>query len=168
MQDLIIRPAQPDDAAGIVSMWNPIIETGLYTSFDTPFTPEAERAYIESMSERHIFHVAKRVADGRIVGIQTTAPLPAYSHAFDHVSGISTFVDLNCHRQGIAKQLFPATFAVAKEKGFEKFFTYVRADNIKGLATYLKHGFTIVGTARKHAKIQGKYVDEIMIEKWLT
>jgi len=35
------------------------------------------------------------------------------------------------------------------------------------LATYLNHGFTIVGTARKHIKIQGNYVDEIMIERWL-
>jgi len=80
---------------------------------------------------------------------------------------ISTFVDLDFHRRGIAKALFAETFALAREKGFEKFFTYVRADNAKGLSTYLSQGFKIVGMAQKHAKINGNYIDEIIIEKLL-
>lgn len=162
---VMVRAAQIEDAEGIVAMWNPIIESGLYTSFDTPITVEAEREYIKNMTNRHIFHVAE--IDGRIVGLQSTAPFPAYTSAFDHVSLISTFVDLNYHRRGISKALFSETFIVAREKGFEKFFTYVRADNIKGLSTYLSQGFTIVGTAHKQAKIQGEYIDEVIIEKLL-
>jgi len=44
-------------------------------------------------------------------------------------------------------------------------FTFVRADNAAALATYRAHGFEIVGTARRHAKIDGRYIDEILIEK---
>ena len=165
--EIVIRNATPDDAEGIVQMWNPIIRSGLYTTFDTPFTAEEERTYIESMTDRHIFHVAERVDTKQIVGIQTCAPFPSYTSAFDHVSMISTFVDMNLHRQGIAKRLFPVTFAAARERGFEKFFTYVRADNVKGLTTYLSQGFRIVGTAQNHAKINGRYIDEIIIEKFL-
>lgn len=44
--DFLIREALPDDAEAIVSIFNPIIEAGIYTVFDTPFTVEAERAYI--------------------------------------------------------------------------------------------------------------------------
>jgi RimJ/RimL family protein N-acetyltransferase len=35
------------------------------------------------------------------------------------------------------------------------------------LATYLNQGFRVVGTAQRHARINDKYVDEIMIEMFL-
>ena len=41
--DLLIRDAQPNDAEAIVKILNPIIETGVYTAFDTTFTVEAEQ-----------------------------------------------------------------------------------------------------------------------------
>ncbi|MGF1754777.1 histone acetyltransferase, partial [Vibrio makurazakiensis] len=44
---------------------------------------------------------------------------------------------------------------------------YVRDNNKDAQATYLKQGFEIVGTAKKHAKVKGQYVDEILIEKFL-
>ena len=51
------------------------------------------------------------------------------------------------------------------QKGYEKIFAYVRGDNLTALATYLKHDFRMIGSAQKQAKINGKYVDEILIEK---
>ena len=41
------------------------------------------------------------------------------------------------------------------------------ADNDAALSTYTHQGFSIVGTASRHAKIDGRYVDEIMIERFL-
>ena len=64
---------------------------------------------------------------------------------------LGTYVDLGCRRQGIASALFDATFE-ARRKGYEELFTFVRADNPAALATYRKHGFAIVGTARRHAE----------------
>lgn len=79
---------------------------------------------------------------------------------------LGTYVDLGCRRQGIASALFDATFE-ARRKGYEELFTFVRADNPAALATYRKHGFAIVGTARRHAKISGAYLDEVVIERLL-
>ena len=67
--DVIIRPAVVSDASGIVAVVNPIIEAGVYTAFDTPFTVEAEQRYIEALPPRGIFHVA--VAGEAIVGFQS-------------------------------------------------------------------------------------------------
>lgn len=167
MTDWFIRNATPADAAGIVAIFNPIIEAGIYTVFDTPFTVDEERAYIVGQHPRCLFHVAAHPGDGEIVGFQSMEPFAAYTHAFDHVGTIGTYVDLNRHRQGIAAALFPVTFAAAHRKGFEKLFTLVRADNPGAQATYLRHGFTIVGTAKRQAKINGQYIDELMIEKFL-
>ena len=165
---LTLRDAVPDDAAGIVSIFNPIIESRTFTLFDTPFSVEAERAYIASLTERDIFHVAVRPSDNWIVGFQSMSPFATYTRAFDHVGVIGTYVDLGSRRQGIAKSLFPATFEAARRKGYEKIFTYIRADNPAALSTYRKHGFRIVGTAERHAKLSDSYVDVMIVERFLT
>jgi L-amino acid N-acyltransferase YncA len=152
--ELVIRDANPDDAPGIVSVFNPIIEARSFTLFDTPFTVEAERSYIEGLAPR-------------VVGFQSMAPFATYTHAFDHVGVIGTYVDLGSRRQGISKRLFPATFEAARRKGYEKIFTYIRADNVVALATYQKHGFRIVGKAERHAKLRGLYVDVVIVERFL-
>jgi L-amino acid N-acyltransferase YncA len=95
-------------------------------------------------------------------------PFAHYTHAFDHVGVLGTYVNLNCRRQGIATQLFRSTFAAAIRKGYEKIFTFVRADNPAALQTYLNQGFRTVGTAERQARVGGQYVDEIIIEKLLS
>jgi L-amino acid N-acyltransferase YncA len=164
---LLVREAQPDDAAAIVGILNPIIEAGVYTVFDTPFTVDAEQEYILNFPQRGVFNVAVSCPDQKIVGFQTIEPFATFTRAFDHVGIIATFVDLSYRRKGIGKCLFEATFEAARSKGYEKIFTYVRADNAAALASYLQRGFHIVGTAQKHAKINGTYVDEIIIERFL-
>jgi L-amino acid N-acyltransferase YncA len=165
--EVLIRDVNPDDAAGVVSVFNPIIEARSFTLFDTPFTVEAERSYIEGLTPRDVFHVAVRASDNVIVGFQSMAPFATYTHAFDHVGVIGTYVDLGSRRQGIATRLFPATFEAARGKGYEKIFTYVRADNPVALAAYQRHGFRIVGKAERHAKLGGRYVDVVIVERFL-
>jgi len=162
-----IREATPDDAEGVLGVLNPIIETGAYTILDTPFTVDQEREFIRNFPRRGIFNVAVAPADGAIAGFQVLEPLLPFTHACDHVGTIGTYVSLAMRRQGIASALFRATLAGAVEKGYEKLFTFVRADNPAALETYQRHGFDIVGTAARHAKINGIYIDEIMIERFL-
>lgn len=162
-----VRPVTLDDAAGIVAVMNPIIAARCYTVFDAPFTVEGERAFISSFSPRGIFHVAVDEGDGRIVGLQNLEPVVTYTHAMDHVASIGTYVDLDRRREGIAGRLFAASLARAPELGFEKLFTMVRADNAAAMQTYFRQGFVIVGMAKRHTKIDGEYVDEILIEKFL-
>lgn len=164
---LLIRNALPDDAEAIIRVFNPIIEAGLYTAFDSPFTAEAERDFITNFPARGVFHLAEQTPDQRIVGFQNVEPFANYTRAFDHVGVIGTFVDLECRRSGIATKLFQATFAAAKDKGYEKLFAFVRGDNPAALATYTKQGFQVIGTSHRQAKIKGRYIDEILIEKFL-
>lgn len=158
---------RPADAAGVVAIFNPIIEAGAYSAFDATFTVEAERAYIEALPERAIFLVAERAVDRVLVGFQSMEPFATWTQAFAHVGVIGTYVDLNCRRQGIAGRLFQATFAAARAKAYEKLLTYIRADNPAALSTYLRQGFRVVGTARRQAKVRGQYVDEVIVERFL-
>ena len=164
---VIVRDARPEDAESIVRIFNPIIECGRYTVFDRPFTVEQERRYIEGFPCRGVFHVAVSAAEGQLVGFQSMEPFAAYTRAFDHVGVPGTYVDMAQRRRGVARTLFAATFEAARRKAYEKLFTYIRRDNPAALATYCSQGFRIVGTAERHAKVQGRYVDEIMVEKLL-
>jgi L-amino acid N-acyltransferase YncA len=165
--ELSVRDAEPADAEGLVRILNPIIEARVYTAFDTPFSIEAERDYLLTFPARGIWKVAIRRSDGRLVGFQIVEPFATYTGAFDHVGTLGTYVDLELRRQGVARRLFEATFAAAPRKGFEKIFTFVRADNVAALQTYLGQGFAVIGTASRHARIDGRYIDEILIEKHL-
>ena len=163
--DVIIRPAVASDASGIVEVVNPIINAGVYTAFDTPFTVEAERRYIEAFPARGIFHVA--VAGDAVVGFQSMEPFATYTHAFDHVGVLGTYVELSRRRIGIGSALFEATFEEARRKQYEKLFTYILVHNAAALRAYTKHGFSIVGTARRHARIRNNYADMLVVERLL-
>jgi len=165
--DLLIREARPDDAEAIIAILNPIIKAGKYTVLHAPLTAEFERQYIANFSPRGIFHVAKLRQDRGGVGLQSVEPFATYTHAFDHVAVMGTFVALSRQRQGIGTCLSEVTFEAARERGYEKIFTYVRADNLVSLAFHLKLGFRIVGTAQRQARTGGRYVDEIIIELFL-
>lgn len=165
--DLLIRPARLHDAAALVALLNPIIEARIYTALDTPSTPVSQRAFIEGLPERAIYLVAEDRATGRIVGCQDLLPFSDYTQAFDHVGIMGTFVDLAFHRRGIAARLFTATYEAAAALGYEKIFTYIRADNDAGLRAYGGQGFRVVGTASRHAKIDGRYIDEVIVERFI-
>jgi L-amino acid N-acyltransferase YncA len=163
--ELRIRDVTAADAAGVCAVINPIIAARAYTVFDEPFSIEHERDYIQRFPARGVWKVAEDA--GRVVGFQVLEPLATYTRAFDHVGTLGTYVALPLRRRGVAKALFAATFAEARARGFEKLFTFVRADNPAALATYQAHGFESIGTARRHARIDGRYVDEWLIERQL-
>ncbi|WP_060981960.1 GNAT family N-acetyltransferase [Vibrio splendidus] len=164
---LTIREVAVEDAQGIIDVLNPIIIEARYTILDQTFTVDEEKGFIESFPERGVFSVAVNETTSQLLGFQNVEPFATYTKAFDHVGIIGTYVDANSRGQGVAKQLFDYTFKAAKTKGYEKLFAYVRADNERALAVYLKQGFEIVGTAKKHGKIGDQYFDEILIEKFL-
>ena len=162
-----IREATLDDAEVLVNIMNSIIKTGAYSAFDTLQTSASQRDFIAHFNERGIFHVAECPVEKMVIGMQTLEPFADYSHAFDHVGIMGTLVDLQQRRSGIGTTLFEATRAEALKRGYEKIFTYVRADNINGLNYYRKMGFGVVGNATKQVKINGKYIDEIIIEMFI-
>jgi L-amino acid N-acyltransferase YncA len=163
---ILVREARVEDANGIIQVLNPIIEARANSVFTSTFSEQDERDIIAQFPKRGIFHVAVNT-DQTIVGFQTVEPFGTYTPAFDHVGIIGTFVSMSHQKQGVGKILFQATFQAAISKGYEKLCAYVRADNTAGLEAYLGQGFIKVGIAQNHAKVEGKYIDEIIIERFL-
>lgn len=164
---MIVREVCPEDAEEIVGILNPIIESGAYTVLDSPVTADFEREFIKHFPKRGLFYAALDEPGKRIIGFQNIEPFAAYTNAFDHVGIIATYVILSYRRQGVGQRLSEVTFENALAKGYKKLLTYIRADNAGALAFYSKLGFRVVGTAQKQARIGQKYVDEIIVEKFL-
>jgi L-amino acid N-acyltransferase YncA len=162
-----IRRATPDDAAGVAAVLNGVIAGGRHSLLDTPFTVDEERAYIEALPERSSLHVAEAAGSG-IVAFQAVIPWSTFTtHEFDHVATMGTYVDQRHRRRGTGAALAAASFAAALELGYEKVFTDLRADNLDSLGYHLALGFAIVGTARRHARVAGRDIDVIFIERLL-
>ena len=164
--EVTIREVKIEDADGVCGVLNPIIEQGKFTVIDTPFSLAEEQAFIRQFPERGVFNVAIS-ENQQVLGFQNVEPFASYTQAFAHVGIIGTYVDEQFRGMKIASRLFAETFAAAKNKGYEKLFAYVREDNRTALSAYLNQGFEVIGTAKKHAYVQGQYIDEVLIEKFL-
>ena len=162
-----IRQGSADDAAGIAEVLNEVIVGGRHSLLDTPFSAEGERQYIEALPERAFIHVAETPENG-IVALQTVEPWSGFlTHEFDHVATMGTWVTAPLRRRGVGARLAQASFAAARAMGYEKVLTELRADNLESLSYHLSLGFAVVGTARRHARLQGRDIDVVFIELFL-
>jgi L-amino acid N-acyltransferase YncA len=167
VEGLRVRPATGDDAEAVARVLNEAILDGRFSLLDTPFSVEAERDYIVSFPERGVFNVAELDGAG-IVAMQSLEPFSQYAtHEHDHVLTMGTYVHEPFRRRGIAGRLTEASFATARERGFEKILTDIRADNLQSLAFHLVQGFTIVGVARRQARLGARYIDVVFVERFL-
>lgn len=162
-----IRRVETQDAQSIVDLLNPIIQADRYTTMDEQVSLDDQLAFIREFPTRGVFYVAVCNDSQKIVGLQDVVPKLPGTRVFDHVGLISTFVSLSSHRKGIGQRLSRATFQEAKKQGFLKICATVRADNTQAVPFYLSLGFRIIGTAQRHAFIKGRYIDEILMERFL-
>jgi L-amino acid N-acyltransferase YncA len=160
-----IRPVQESDAPAISEILNAIIATGKYTILEGPFTLQAELEFIQSFPESGMFLVAE-CEDGRVLGFQNVSPASS-ENAMRHVGIIGTYIAMDAQGQGVGGALAASTFTAARAKGFEKLTAMIRADNPRAIGFYVSQGFKIVGTMRRHAIVNGQYIDEVITEKML-
>lgn len=162
---ITIRRATLADAGAISAIWEVICAERIYTAVNRPFTPQQERDYLSSLSDREGVFLAE--IDGQSVGFQALDMWAKYTDSFDHVGVIGTFVLPPWRRKGIARRLAEHTFEFARANGYEKIVLYVRAGNVGAQAFYRSLGFIPKGVLTRQVKIDGKYEDEVFMELFL-
>jgi ribosomal protein S18 acetylase RimI-like enzyme len=162
---IVIRRATPGDAEAISAIWNVICAERVYSAISRPFTPQQERDYIVSLSDREGIFLAQ--VENQVVGFQCLDLWAKYADSFDHVGVLGTFVLPEWRRKGIARLLATHTFDFARANGYEKVVIYVRGVNVDGQAFYRSLGFIAKGALTKQVKIDGQYDDEVFMELFL-
>ena len=157
-----IRAVTEGDTLQIVDLLNPIIARRTLTTMDRAIAPEEQRAFIRAFPPAGIFHAAVG-ENGRIVGIQDVVPAALCAG----LGEISTFVRLGHQGTGIGRALSGATLREARRNGFDAIRATVRADNARAAAFYRGQGFRPVGTLSGYARIDGRDVDALILERRL-
>jgi ribosomal protein S18 acetylase RimI-like enzyme len=162
---IIIRRATSDDAKAISAVWEVVCAERVYTAVNRPFTPQQERDYIASLSDREGIFLAE--VDGRVVGFQSLDLWAKYTDSFEHVGVLGTIILPEWRRKEVGRRLAEHTLGFARANGYEKIVIYVRAGNTGARAFYRSLGFVHRGILARQVKIDGRYEDEVFMELFL-
>jgi phosphinothricin acetyltransferase len=164
-EGLTIRDALPEDAGAIARIYNQGIEDRLATLETQPRSADERAAWLAARGPRHPVLVAEEGA-GAIVGwgsLNSFNPRPAY----DHVVDFSVYVGREARGRGIGDALLSALEARARTLGYHKLVLAALPINAPGMRLYERHDFRTVGVYHEQGKLDGRWVDVIVMEKLL-
>ena len=141
---MIIRRAQPDDAAAIWRIFQAVVAPGDTYSFTPDTTEQDAVAYF--LGPGITSFVAED--DGRVIGMYKL--IPNRIGRGSHVSNASFMVDPAAQGRGAGRALGDHCLDEARRQGYEAMqFNFVVSTNTAGVALWKKLGFEIVGTLPK-------------------
>lgn len=159
-----IRLATADDAAAICRIYNQGIEDRVATLETELRLPDERRTWLTSRSPRHPVIVAE--VDDTITG---WGSLNVYNprEVYRFVADFSIYVDRAWRGKGVGDVMLARLVELAREHGFHKMVLSAFLTNTSGMALYTKHGFRTVGIFKEQGRLDGRWVDTIIMEKLL-
>lgn len=159
--ELAIRPATIDDAAAIAEIYNQGIAGRMATFETVPRTSRDIEASLRASVGRFPYLVVER--GGQMLGwasVSTYRPRECYSG----IGEFSIYIHEDARGQGVGKVLLPALVDAARAAGFWKLLSRVFPFNTGSLKLCAACGFREVGTYEKHAQLDGKWLDVVIVE----
>lgn len=159
---LVVRRARPEDAAAIAEIYTQGILERIATFESEPRTPEMMLAWLAEHDERHPVLVVER--DGRVLGwasISSYRPRACYAG----VGEFSIYLHRDARGQGIGKVLLGALIDEARRLGYWKLLSRVFPFNTASRRLCAALGFREVGVYEKHAKLDGRWLDVVIVER---
>ncbi|MGH3086515.1 MAG: arsinothricin resistance N-acetyltransferase ArsN1 family A [Rubrobacteraceae bacterium] len=153
------RPANPEDAEAITRIYNQGIEERIATFETRPRSIEEVRTRLE---EPHPTIVVED--EGGIVSFAWTS---SYSDrgCYSGVADFSVYVDRGSRNRGAGRAAMEALIGAAEEAGFWKLTSKVFVENIPSRKLLASLGFREVGVHEKHARLDGKWRDVMVVER---
>jgi phosphinothricin acetyltransferase len=159
-----IRGAALADAAAICLIYNQGIEDRVATLETELRTPEERVEWLRARDARHPVLVAE--AEAGVVGWASLNVFNA-RRAYDHVADLSLYVEREWRGRGVGSRLLEALIVGARDLGFHKLVLAAFPWNEAGLRAYRRAGFRDVGIYREQGRLDGRWVDTIVMEKIL-
>lgn len=161
-----VRDAAPADAAAIARIYNQGIEDRVAT-LETELRTAAERTqWLETHDARHPVLVAVD-DEGKVAGWGSLNPFNPRA-AYDHVVDFSVYVARKRRGRGIGDALLSALESRSRAIGYHKMVLAAFPFNTAGMRLYERHGFRTVGIYREQGRLDGRWVDVIVMEKVLS
>lgn len=158
---ITIRPAEPADDGAIVA-----VDDRTWTTLTSPAPkPEGPRSHFE----RHpVEDVLVAVLDGRVVGYvqihNLHGDVPSHRHAIE-INGLAVHPDAT--GRGVGGQLVEAAVAEAVRRGARKVSLRVLGPNAAARRLYARCGFREEGVLREEFLLDGVYVDDVLMARFV-
>jgi phosphinothricin acetyltransferase len=165
VSDLRVRAAVADDAPAVCRIYNQGIEDRVATLETELRTPDERRQWLDARSPRHPVIVAE-AADGTVVGWGSLNVFNA-REAYRFVADFSIYVDRGRRGTGVGRALLARLIELGREHGYHKLVLSAFPTNGAGMALYTRLGFRTVGVYREQGRLDGRWVDTIIMEKLL-
>lgn len=162
--EISVRAAELRDAGAICRIYNQGIEDRIATLETRLRTPDEQRRWLLERGPRHPVIVAEHRR--RIVG---WASLNAFNprSAYDAVADLSVYVARAQRGRGVGGTLLAHLTALAPGLGYHKLVLAMLPHNTTGVALYRRCGFREVGVYREQGRLDGRWVDVLIMEKLL-
>src|SRR5262249_23454191 len=148
----------------IAAVYNQGIEDRLATLETQTRSAEERRGWLAARGARHPVLVGE--VDGRVVGwgsLNAFNPRPAY----DHVADFSVYVSQGWRgRSGGHRRVGPL-IGGGRELGYHKLVLAAFPFTAAGVALYRRLGFTEVGVYHEQGRLDGRWVDVVVMERIL-
>lgn len=165
-QELIVREAGENDLPQIWPVYQKVLNEGTYTSAirGESALDRYERLSQDKVDKRKALTLLAEV-DGKLVGYVTIDE--SIWDLSRHVGELGIAVLPASRGLGIGSALLESALHLASEKGFKKIGLSVFQTNRRAINLYRKFHFKKVGRKRKQFNLNGEYIDEIMMEKFI-
>jgi phosphinothricin acetyltransferase len=159
---LSARAARPDDAARIAQIYNEGIEDRVGT-FET--RPRGEADVREWFDGRHPIVVVE--SGGNIIAFASTSTYRARD-CYAGIAEFSVYVARSGRGQGAGRVAMDALIAACRPAGIWKLVSRVFVENTASRALLKSVGFREVGVYEKHAQLDGRWRDVVIVERLIA
>ena len=154
------RPATPDDSVEISRIYNAGIEDRVGTFETRPRSSADVRVWFDG---RHPIVVVEDDRGG-IVAFAATSMYRTRA-CYDGIAEFSVYVDRSRRGNGAGRIAMEAIIDAARGAGYWKLVSRVFVENVASRALLGKVGFREVGIYQRHARLDGKWRDVVIVER---
>jgi L-amino acid N-acyltransferase YncA len=162
---LVVRVASIGDIEQIAEIYNQGIEDRIATLETNVKTVDEMKQWLTIRSERHKVLVLE--GENRVVKGWASLNIFNTRECYQGVADLSIYIRREERSKGLGTKLLSSLIEVAKQVDFYKMVLTTLAVNSIGHKLYNSLGFTKVGTYVKQGRLDGKWVDVHVMEKFL-
>ena len=156
-----IRPGTDGDAPALIA-----IDAVTWTSATSPAgVPDESRPFFREGEDPADTLVA--MLDGAVVGyarLRNALPVPSHLHVLE-INGLA--VDPDVAGRGVGRTLVEAAVAEARRRGARKVSLRVLGSNAVARRLYARCGFVEEGVLRDEFVLDGRFVDDVFMARFL-
>ena len=160
-----IRTARVEDAAAIAEIYNQGIEERVATFETERRSADDQRAWLKAIAGRYPGVVAQ--IDGEIIGWAGAGPYRE-RECYRGIGEFSMYVRRDWRGRGVGDLLVAALISEAERLGLWKLLSRIFTFNEASRALCRKHGFREVGVYEKHARLDRRWLDVVIVERLIS